>query len=84
MAGAVRHAKLDTITARSRLKRASQPHWQTLLPGRAHLGYLRKKDESCGRWLLREYLQGRYRRAPLGRADDTGTANGDKIGRAHV
>ena len=37
MAGAVKHAKLESRTARSRLKRGRQPHWQALVPGKVHL-----------------------------------------------
>jgi hypothetical protein len=33
MAGTVKHAKLESRTARSRLKRGRQPHWQALVPG---------------------------------------------------
>jgi hypothetical protein len=39
MAGTVRHAKLESPTARAKLKRGRQSHWQTLITGRAHLGY---------------------------------------------
>jgi hypothetical protein len=43
MARTVKHAKLDSRTARAdtkKLKRGRQPHWQELQP-RTHLGYQR-------------------------------------------
>ena len=60
MAGAVKHAKLNTNTARSKLKRGRQPHWQALVPGKVHLGYQRWKGEDTGRWVLRRYI-GNYK-----------------------
>ena len=53
MAGTVKHAKLESRTARSRLKRGRQPHWQALVPGRVHLGYQCWKGDPAGRWVLR-------------------------------
>ena len=72
MSGTVKEAKLQTVTARARLKRGRQPHWHTLVPGRAHLGYQRWPDDRCGRWLLRRYAAKRYSVTPLGPADDMG------------
>ena len=56
MAGTVKHAKLESRTARSRLKRGRQPHWQALVPGRVHLGYQCWKGDAVGRWVLRRYI----------------------------
>src|SRR5262245_23567738 len=72
MSGAVKEAKLQTVTARARLKRGRQPHWHTLVPGRTHLGYQRWPDDRTGRWLLRRYAAKRYSVTPLGPADDVG------------
>jgi integrase len=71
MARTVNYAKLDSRTARGRLKRGRQAHWRPLQPG-VHLGYQRWEDGSEGRWLLRRYLGGgnKYRIMPLGLADD--------------
>jgi integrase len=78
MAGTVKHKRLESPTARSRLKRGRQAHWQALIEGKVHLGYQCKKGEPAGRWLLRQYIgQGRYHVEPLGRADDA--ADGDGI-----
>ena len=56
MAGTVKHAKLESRTARSRLKRGRQPHWQALVPGKVHLGYQCWKGDAVGRWVLRRYI----------------------------
>jgi integrase len=79
MAGAVQHAKIETRTARARLRHGRQPHWQAVIPGRAHLGYQRREGKSEGRWLLRRYVDGRYMTAPRGRADDVATADGQSV-----
>jgi integrase len=76
MAGSVKHARLESASARSRLKRGRQPHWQALAPG-AHLGWQRgPKDHSAGRWLLRLYRDGSYSTVGLGKADDAARADG--------
>jgi integrase len=80
MAGAVKHAKLDSRTARSRLKRGRQPHWQALVPGKVHLGYQCWKGDDAGRWVLRRYIGDyKYRSTTLGQADDAGEANGSDV-----
>jgi integrase len=80
MARTVKHAKLDSFTARSKLKKGRQPHWEALHAG-THLGYQRQKGTTFGRWLLRRYLgQGnKYRVTPLGLVDDAQKADGVKI-----
>src|SRR5712675_1584358 len=80
MAGTIRHARLDSRTAREKLKKGRQPHWQALQPG-VHLGYQRQKVHQPGRWLLRRYLGGgnKYRLIGLGVADDANDANGSAI-----
>jgi hypothetical protein len=67
-----KEANLQSPTARARLKRGRQPHWWTIVPGRAHLGYQRWLDDPAGRWLLRQYASGRYSVETLGWADDGG------------
>jgi integrase len=88
MAGTVKHAKLDSRTARAKLKKGRQPHWQALTP-RTHLGFQHWKGNGAGRWILRRYLgQGisptgnkidKYRVTPLGLADDYDDPNGVTI-----
>jgi integrase len=79
MAGSVKHAKLESRTARSRLKRGRQPHWQALVPGKMHLGYQCREGDREGRWLLRRYLDGKYSIETLGRADDVAQADGERV-----
>src|SRR5262249_33347206 len=77
MAGTVKHARLESQSARARLKRGRQPHWQALQEGRVHLGYQCWKAEPVGRWLLRRYIgNNKYRVQTLGRADDAARADG--------
>ena len=59
MSGTIRHAKLDSRTARAKLRKGRQAHWQALAP-RVHLGYQRqdKKPDGSGRWILRRHLGG--------------------------
>ena len=77
MAGTVKHSRLESRTARSRLKRGRQPHWQALMPGKVHLGWQRWKDDNEGRWVLRRYIgNNKYRPTTLGRADDATRADG--------
>jgi len=80
MAGKVKHARLDSRTARARLTKGRQPHWQELQTG-THIGYQRQKKATAGRWILRRYLGSgnRYRIVALGGADDADKANGQKI-----
>ena len=83
MSGTVQHARLESASARDRLKRGRQPHWQALIEGRVHLGWQRWKGrdgEAGGRWLLRRYIgNGKYRVQALGRADDVAHADGADV-----
>src|SRR5689334_1772857 len=79
MAGTVRHANLETRTARARLKRGRQAHWRAILPGRAHLGYQRWPGAEPGRWVLRRLIEGKYRLQPLALADDVADADGERV-----
>jgi integrase len=89
MAGTIDDAKLGNPTARARLKSGRQPHWRTLVQGKAHLGWQRWKGEPAGRWLLRRYLGkhesangklvAKYSTTTLGTADDSTEADGDRV-----
>ncbi len=71
MARTIRDAKLETRAARDRLQPGRKPHFKTLVPGKLHLGYRRKRKDLPGQWIVRRYIGGeRYRVAPLGLADD--------------
>ena len=75
MAGTVKHARLESQSARARLKRGRQPHWQALVEGRVHLGWQCRKGDPVGRWLLRRYIgNNKYRVQTLGCADDAASA----------
>ena len=50
MAGTVKHARLESPSARSRLRRGRQPHWQALVEGKVHLGWQCWKGEPAGHW----------------------------------
>jgi len=84
MAGKVQEAKLDSVARRTRLKRGRQPHWRPLHhdPDRgvlSHLGYQRWPQDKTGRWLLRQYRDGKYSTTPLGTADDAEAADGHRV-----
>jgi integrase len=80
MAGTVKQARLESQSARSRLKRGRQPHWKALVEGRVHLGYQCWKGDPAGRWLLRRYIgNNKYRVQTLGRADDAARADGADV-----
>jgi integrase len=89
MAGTVQHARLESPSARNRLKRGRQPHWQALVEGKVHLGYQCWKGEPAGRWVLRRYIGrgiskkgkpvAKYSAMALGLADDAQDANGSSI-----
>jgi integrase len=77
MAGVAKLARIESKTGRAKLKKGRQPHWKTLAAGRAHLGYQRQWGASAGRWILRRYVDGKYRMIALGAADDALEADGD-------
>ena len=80
MAGTVKHARLESQSARARLKRGRQPHWQALVEGKVHLGWQCWKGDPVGRWLLRRYIgNNKYRVQTLGRADDAASADGADV-----
>ena len=80
MAGTVKHARLESPSARNRLKRGRQPHWQALVEGKVHLGWQCWKGEPAGRWVLRRYIGNRkYRTTALGVADDDAGADGVRV-----
>jgi integrase len=82
MAGTVKHErKIESPSARSRLKWRRQPYWQQI-ESRAHLGFRKWKRQrhDVGEWLLRRYVGGgRYRVEALGRADDHDKADGTAV-----
>jgi integrase len=79
MSGTVKEAKLQNRTSRRRLKPGRQPHWNTIVAGRDHLGYQRWEDHASGRWLYRRRRGGNYSIVPIGTADDVMEADGISV-----
>jgi integrase len=80
MAGTVRHSKIETATARLRLKPGRKAYWRSIVPGRLSVGYTRKAAGEPGRWLVRTYLGNeRYAISTIGYADDYSEADGSTI-----
>ncbi len=76
MARKVRDDRLDTRTARLRLKVRREPYWRTIQEGRA-IGYRRLTGGKAGTWVARHYAPGAGRRyCALGSADDYMDADG--------
>lgn len=76
MPRASRDAKLETRTARAKLKACHEPYWVSI--GKTlHLGY--RKGASGGSWIVRAYMNGAYKKQKLGKADDFQDANGQTI-----
>jgi integrase len=76
MARTIKPAALGSRTARARLKRGRQPHFNSLVGAKVHLGYVRRPDERAGRWILRRRIAGRYSVVTIGAADDVLAADG--------
>lgn len=73
MARATRDARLDTRTARDKLKAGSKRHWRAISKGVA-LGY--RKGATGGTWYARLYTGNKHVLSSLGKADDHQDANG--------
>ena len=76
MPRASRDAKLETRTARAKVKAHHEPYWVSI--GKTlHLGY--RKGTSGGSWIARAYIDGSYRKKKLGRADDFQDPDGQTV-----
>jgi integrase len=74
MARTVRDAKLETRSARAKLKASGVPYYRGVDPG-LHLGY--RKGKTGGRWVLRwRTPDDTYRVETIGNADDVADADG--------
>lgn len=70
----VKDARLQTRTARAKLKPSSKPYFREIDPGK-HLGY--RKGKNGGKWVVRVYLgEGAYRNQTFATADDNAEADG--------
>lgn len=71
-----RDGKIDTRSARLRLKPNTEPYWSSLAPGES-LGYYRPASGGAGTWWARVRLEDRrYQKKALGTADDFNDADG--------
>ncbi|MGH7120111.1 MAG: tyrosine-type recombinase/integrase [Acetobacteraceae bacterium] len=74
-----RDERLDTRTARLKLKPRREPYWRNIQEGRA-LGYRRLAGGKGGTWIARHYARGEGRQyRALGDADDLLEADGSAI-----
>lgn len=74
-----RDGKVDTRTARLKLKPNEEPYWSTLAPGES-LGYHRPLSGGAGTWRARLRLEGGgYRKRAIGQADDFAEADGQAV-----
>jgi hypothetical protein len=75
MARSVRNGKLETRSARAKLRIRREPHWSRMQAG-AYIGY-RRLPSGSGSWIARlRDSEGRQRYQALGCADDTRAADG--------
>ena len=88
MARTVREARLETRTARDRLKARAEVHYRTIVPQLLALGYKKRQAGVPGFWVARRYIgeEGRignkgspYRVTTLGLADDYADADGEGV-----
>lgn len=76
MARATRNSRLESRTARSKLKPSHEPYWISI--GRTlHLGY--RKGINGGSWIGRFYKNNKYKKIKLGQADDYLDANNKNV-----
>ncbi len=74
MARSIRNSKLDSRSARQKLKPSGKPYYCPL-GDKLHLGY--RKGKSGGRWVMRRYLgDEKYALETIGEADDLADADG--------
>jgi hypothetical protein len=78
MAKSVRDGKLDSATARAKLKPSGKPYYRSLDAGILHLGY--RKGQHGGKWVMRRYLGNeKYEVGTIATADDRDDADGKQI-----
>ena len=76
MAKQIKHAKLNTPTARAKLGARKAPHWMPVTRG-CTLGY--RKSSEGGRWLAKYVGEGVRRETTIGPSDDALEADGATI-----
>ena len=77
MAKSVRDSRLDSRTARVKLKSSGKPYFRSLEPN-LHLGY--RKGKHGGKWVMRRYLgDEKYAVETIGSADDFADADNAEV-----
>ena len=77
MAKKIRDSRIDSRTARAKLKPSGNPYWRSLGPD-LHLGY--RKNKQGGVWVLRRYLGNQnYATETIAHADDVADADGVNV-----
>jgi integrase len=77
VAKSVRDSRLDSRTARAKLKPSGKPYFRSLGPN-LHLGY--RKGKHAGKWVMRRYLgDEKYSVETVGAADDFADADGAAV-----
>ena len=73
----VKDTRLQTRSARSKLKRQPKPYYREIDPG-IHLGY--RRGQTGGRWVVRWYAgAGAYKVETIGTADDNADADAETV-----
>ena len=73
-----RDSRLETREARNRLPARHDPYWRLIEKG-FYLGYRRGRRGKAGTWIARTWVNGKYRKKGLGKADDFGDDNGADV-----
>ena len=76
MPRAIQDARIQTRTAREKLRPSPTPYYRDLEPG-IHVGY--RKGKRAGKWVVRTLVGDRYQVATIGTADDKAAADGVKV-----
>jgi len=76
MPRAIQDARIQTRTAREKLRPSPTPYYRELEPG-VHVGY--RKGKRAGKWTVRTLVGDKYQTTTLGTADDAAEADGVKV-----
>lgn len=76
MPRAIQDARIQSRTAREKLRPSPTPYYRDLEPG-IHVGY--RKGKRAGKWVVRTLIGDRYQVATIGTADDKADADGTKV-----
>ena len=76
LARSTKYSRLDSRTARAKLKVSGEPYYRQLDAG-LHLGH--RKGKRDGRWVMRRRIDERYKVETIGAADDLSDADGVEV-----